>query len=89
MKIEANTTLYARSLGDHNCIFDIKVFGRTAKTADILDIYGNRRKAKIYVDDNGDEYLMPERYSMAPIFRAGNTIKPRRDWEKSSAPRVV
>ena len=45
MKIEANTTLYARSLGDHNCIFDVKVFGRTAKTADILDIYGNRRKA--------------------------------------------
>ena len=77
MKIQANTTLYARSLGDQDCIFDIKVFGRTAKTADILDIYGQRRKAKIYVDDNGDEYLMPERYSMAPRFHAGNTTKPQ------------
>lgn len=79
MKIKANTTLYARSLGDWNCIFEVKVFGRTAKTADILDIYGRRRKAKIYVDDKGEEYLMPERYSMAPTFRASNTINPRQD----------
>ena len=32
-KIKANTTYYTRSIGDHNCIFELTVLSRTAKTA--------------------------------------------------------
>lgn len=80
-KIEPNTTLYARSIGDHNCIFEIKVLSRTEKTAKIIDFYGHEKRVKIYTDDNG-EYIEPEKYSFAPRFHAGETIRPLRDWEK-------
>ena len=79
-KIMTNTTYYARSIGDHNCIFEIKVLRRTAKRATIKDFYGKIRDTKIYTDENGDEYLQPEKYSMAPTFRAGNTTRPKTDF---------
>lgn len=81
-KIMANTTLYARSIGDHNCIFEIKVLRRTAKRATIKDYHDKIRDTKIYTDDNGNEYLEPEKYSFAPRFHAGDTKRPLRDWEK-------
>lgn len=80
-KIKANTTYYTRSIGDHNCIFELTVLSRTAKTA--LINYGNKkRRAKIYTDSDGREYLQPDHWSFAPTFRAGSTTKPKRDWEK-------
>ena len=81
-KIQANTTLYARSLGDHNCIFEVKVLSRTEKTAKIINYHGHETRVKIYTDDNGDEYIEPEKYSMAPRFHAGGTTRPLKDWEK-------
>lgn len=81
-KIKPNTTLYARSIGDHNCIFEIKVLRRTAKRATIKDFYGHIRDVKIYTDEHGNEYLEPEKYSMSPRFHAGDTTRPLRDWEK-------
>ena len=81
-KIKPNTTLYTRSIGDHNCIFEIKVLHRTAKRATIKDFYGHIRDVKIYTDDNGNEYLEPEKYSMSPRFHAGDTKHPLRDQEK-------
>jgi hypothetical protein len=80
-KIKANTTYYTRSIGDHNCIFELTVLSRTAKTA--LINYGNeKRRAKIYTDSDGREYLHPDHWSFAPTFRADSTTKPKRDWEK-------
>lgn len=78
MKMTANTTYYTRSIGDYNCIFSIKVISRTEKTAKIVDFYGHERRAKIYTDDHGMEYIMPEKYSFAPVFRADETEKPKR-----------
>ncbi len=66
--IKAGTTLKSRSICDHNCIFVLKVISRTAKTAIVHDWMRGTRKTKIHVDDRG-EFLMPERYSMAPTFR--------------------
>lgn len=79
-KIKANTTLYARSIGDHNCIFEIKVLSRTEKTAKIINYHGYETRCKIYTDENGDEYLEPEKYSMSPRFHAGNTTRPKTDF---------
>jgi len=69
--IKPNTTIPSRSACDHNCVFTIKVISRTAKTATIIDSCGERRmRTKIHTDSNGDEFIMPERYSMAPVYRA-------------------
>lgn len=81
VKFNNNTNYYTRSIGDHNCVFTIKVISRTEKSAKIIDFYGNERRAKIYSDENS-EYIQPEHYSMAPLFRAINTKKPLCDWEK-------
>ena len=79
MKMMANTTYYSRSIGDYNCVFNIKVLSRTEKTAKIIDFYGNERRAKIYTDEHGMEFIMPEKYSLAPVFRANRTEKPSRE----------
>ncbi len=58
-----------RSICDHNCFFELFVIKRTAKTATIR-YNGEIRRTKIKVDCSGFEYLRPDDYSMAPIFRA-------------------
>ena len=68
MKIESGTTLTARSICDSDCIFSLQVISRTAKTATVKFL-GREKRTKIHTDDRG-EYIMPERYSMAPTFRA-------------------
>lgn len=58
----------SRSIGDHNCIFEITVISRTDKT--LCYTYGNRtRRSKIHLDDYG-EYIRPDNYSMSPTFHA-------------------
>lgn len=79
-KIKANTTYYTRSIGDHNCIFELTVLSRTAKTA-LINYDNEKRRAKIYTDSDGCEYFQPDHWSFAPTFRAGSTTKPKRDWE--------
>lgn len=80
MKMEIGKTYYCRSIGDHNCIFTLKVVGRTAKMATFIDTFGHLRRSKIYIDDRGYEYLMPDHYSFAPVFRADDTEKLERDY---------
>ena len=43
---------------------------------------GVERRAKIYTDDNGREYIQPDHWSFAPSFRADETVRPKCDWEK-------
>ena len=66
--IQAGQVLKARSVGDYDCIFEILVISRTAKTALIEDRRDERRKTKIHRDERG-EYLRPDRWSFAPTFR--------------------
>ena len=68
-KFEEGKIYYCRSACNHDCIFTIKVVKRTAKT--VTYIYdGKQRRSNIKLDDNGNEYIRPDNYSMAPVFRA-------------------
>jgi hypothetical protein len=70
-KFEANTEISARSICDHECIFEATVLKRTAKTVTIK-YRGEEKRCKIHVDSyDGGEYIFPMgQYSMAPIMRA-------------------
>ncbi len=68
-QIKAATKYTARSVCDYNCIFELFVINRTAKTATIK-YNGEIRRTKIKTDYTGIEYLRPDDYSMAPMFRA-------------------
>lgn len=61
-----------RSICDSNCIFSITITGRTAKTVS-YNYLGRSRRSRIHTDQNG-EWIQPDRYSMAPTFRADRTI---------------
>lgn len=68
-KIKPATTYFARSVCDLECVFQLFVIKRTAKMATI-ERNGETSKTKIHTDCSGFEYLRPDNYSMAPIFRA-------------------
>lgn len=67
-KFEIGKTYFTTSACDHNCVFTVEIVKRTAQTVTFRRD-GQERRAKIFTDDNG-EYIVPERYSMAPVFRA-------------------
>lgn len=63
-----------RAVGDHNLEYSIEVVSRTEKT--LTYIYeGVKRRSKIQTNDEG-EFVIPERYSMAPVFRASSEGSP-------------
>lgn len=66
--ITAGSTLTARSACDHNCIFSLEVISRTEKSA-MIKYDGKTRRAKIHTGYDGEEFIRPENYSMAPIFK--------------------
>jgi hypothetical protein len=66
--IQPDTILTSRSVGDHDCIYSLRVISRTAKTA-MIEYDGKIRRAKIKTYEDY-EYIRPENYSMAPSFRA-------------------
>lgn len=71
MNIQPGQILKARSIGDYDCIYEIKIMSRTAKMATFTDhrgIAGETRTSKIHKDERG-EYLRPDRWSFAPTFR--------------------
>ena len=67
--IKPNSALTAKSVCDSDCIFSITVIKRTAKMATIIH-QGNEMRVKIKLDSDGNEFLKPDNYSMAPVFRA-------------------
>ena len=69
VKFEKGGTYWTRSPGDANCIFSIDVKDRTDKMLTFVDWDSKTRRAKIKIDESG-EYIQPDRYSMAPIYRA-------------------
>lgn len=73
--IAAGQTLTARSVGDYDCIFSVEVVSRTEKSAIIVQD-GKTKRTKIHTDSYGDEYVRPERYSFAPMFRAPKIAAP-------------
>ena len=71
-KFEIGKEYFTRSICDSECIFSIKITGRTAKTVS-YEYMGESRRSKIRFDDSG-EYIQPDRYSMAPTFRAEREV---------------
>ena len=67
-QFEVGKEYKTRSIGDYNCIFTILITGRTAKTVS-YNYLGRSRRSMIHVDQDG-EWIQPDRYSMAPTFRA-------------------
>jgi 2-methylisocitrate lyase-like PEP mutase family enzyme len=70
-KITVGTTLFARSIGDYECIFQAEVISRTAKFAFVL-VHGDKgiKRCKIYVHDGAEFIYALGQYSMCPIFKA-------------------
>lgn len=71
-KFEAGKTYVTRSICDSDCKFEIKIIKRTEKTL-VFERDGKQRRTKIFVDADG-EYIAPERYSMAPVWRAARDL---------------
>ena len=82
-KFEIGKEYFSRSICNYDCIFTIKITGRTAKTVS-YEYMGDSRRSKIRVDDSG-EYIQPDRYSMAPVFRAEREVQPEEPAEESAA----
>lgn len=64
-KFEIGKEYFTRSICDSECIFSIKITGRTAKTVS-YEYMGESRRSKIRFDDSG-EYIQPDRYRYVVI----------------------
>ena len=82
-QLQPNTTLYTRSIGDHNCIFTATVLKVTKKMVTFI-AEGETKRAKIHTDDDGVQFFFPfGRYSFAPRLRATSTKPLLPDWIQS------
>ncbi|WP_199715125.1 hypothetical protein [Acutalibacter sp. 1XD8-33] len=83
-KFEIGKEYFDTSACDHNCIFTIKIVKRTEKTV-TFERDGETRRTKLFSDERG-EYVIPDRYSMAPVFRAEYEVQQK---EEPAAPAPV
>ena len=81
---EIGKKYFTTSACDHNCVFVVEIVKRTAKTVTFRRD-GQKRRAKIYTDHDG-EYIIPERYSMAPVFRASSEYLEAEEGEEIKDP---
>lgn len=81
---EVGKTYFTTSACDSNCIFKVEIVKRTAKTVTFRRD-GKERRAKIYTDHDG-EYIIPERYSMAPVFRASREYMEAQEEAEEATP---
>ena len=84
-KFEIGKEYFDTSACDSNCVFVIKIVKRTDKTV-TFERNGKTRRAKLFTDDRG-EYIIPERYSMAPVFRAEREFQPETAEEEEAPAR--
>ena len=75
-KFEVGKTYWMRSICDSNCIWNVKIIKRTAKTI-MVDIDGEketkRKKIDVY---NGVEFIFPlGQFSMCPMLNADKECK--------------
>ena len=84
-QFEIGKEYFDTSACNSDCVFIINIVKRTDKTV-TFERDGKTRRAKLFCDERG-EYIIPERYSMAPVFRAEREVQ--RDEpaaEESAAP---
>lgn len=73
-KFEIGHTYYDTWACDSDSISTIKIVGRSEKMV-TFERCGKTRRAKIYTDNRG-EYIMPDHYSMACVYRAERELIP-------------
>lgn len=73
-KFEIGKEYFDTSACNHECVFTIKIIKRTDKTV-TFERNGETRRTKLFSDERG-EYIIPDRYSMAPVFRAEREVQP-------------
>lgn len=73
-KFEIGKTYYDQYACDSTLYSTITVVRRTDKTI-TFERDGQTRRAKIYTDSEG-EYIMPDHYSMACVYRACRELNP-------------
>lgn len=69
---------------DSDSISTIKIVGRSAQYV-TFERAGKTRRAKIYTDSHG-EYIMPDRYSMACVYRAERELLPEAEKVEEAQP---
>ena len=74
-KFEEGKKYYGRSIYDSNCKYEIEVIARGNRYLKYINEDGDTRKSIIRVDEEGNEYIRPDSYIMAPIFRAEREVK--------------
>ena len=73
-QFEIGKTYFDTWACDSDSISTIKIVGRSAKMV-TFERCGKTRRARIYTDSHG-EYIMPDRYSMACVYRAERELLP-------------
>ena len=73
-QFEIGKTYFDTWACDSDSISTIKIVGRSAKMV-TFERSGKTRRAKIYTDTNG-EYIIPDHYSMACVYRAERELLP-------------
>ena len=73
-KFEIGHTYFDTWACDSDSISTIKIVGRSAQFV-TFERAGKTRRAKIYTDSHG-EYITPDRYSMACVYRAERELLP-------------
>lgn len=73
-KFEIGKTYFDTWACDSDSISTIKIVGRSAKMV-TFERNGKTRRARIYTDSHG-EYIMPDHYSMACVYRAERELIP-------------
>lgn len=74
MKFEIGKKYATRSICNHDCIFEVEVLKRTAKTVTICEYGHEVKRVKVHVDTDGREFIFPHgQYSMAAVIRADET----------------
>lgn len=87
-KFEVGAMYWDTSAVDHECVMVIKITRRTEKSVWFVRMHGDRpdgepSRTKIFTDANA-EYVMPYRYSMAPVWEADRKVELETDAEESA-----
>lgn len=85
-QFEIGHTYYDTWACDSDSISKIKIVGRSSHFV-TFERNGKTRRAKIYTDSNG-EYIMPDHYSMACVYRAERELLPEAP-EAPAAPTIT
>jgi hypothetical protein len=83
INFEAGKTYYTRSIGDHNCIIEMKVIKRTEKTI-TAEVKGEGlKKFRPRVYQNKESVQPWGSYSMSPFIYADEDKNLEPDWNRN------